>query len=267
VSQRRIPGGSITSFLTHRRVRQAALGAFAERGYRSTSLKVVAEMLGVTRQALYHHYASKGEILGDLFDEMMTKLEESTAEVERGAAEDGAAFADLVRSHVRIATANWQLLSVLIRERPELARLPSAPDQRIRRSRYVESFTVAYERGTSTGELLRADSRVIVNFVLSAVNVISMWFRGSRAHASPPSIAEEIFDLLAGGFLVDGGEHGVAGRSNSRPVNAPPPLSGDARYDRPPLSADPSGIGQLLEAPLTRGSVDKADAQSVRRSE
>src|SRR4029453_4419440 len=41
----------------------AALAVFAERGYRNTTLEHVGEAAGVTKGAIYHYFANKGELL------------------------------------------------------------------------------------------------------------------------------------------------------------------------------------------------------------
>lgn len=48
---------------TRDRALQVALGLFARQGYAGTSLREIAERLGVTKAALYFHFRSKEEIL------------------------------------------------------------------------------------------------------------------------------------------------------------------------------------------------------------
>src|ERR1700753_286565 len=45
------------------RILDVALDLFIEHGYDGTSLREVAEQLGVTKAALYYHFASKDDIL------------------------------------------------------------------------------------------------------------------------------------------------------------------------------------------------------------
>jgi AcrR family transcriptional regulator len=47
---------------TRAELRDAALAVFAERGYSAARLEEIAERAGVTRGALYHHYAGKPEL-------------------------------------------------------------------------------------------------------------------------------------------------------------------------------------------------------------
>ena len=48
---------------TRARIQQVALELFAEQGYERTSLREIAERLGVTKAALYYHFKSKEDIV------------------------------------------------------------------------------------------------------------------------------------------------------------------------------------------------------------
>ncbi|WP_027883291.1 TetR/AcrR family transcriptional regulator [Meiothermus rufus] len=54
---------------TRRALLQNARKAFAERGYAATSLEGLARTLGLTKAAVYHHFASKRELLEALLEE------------------------------------------------------------------------------------------------------------------------------------------------------------------------------------------------------
>jgi AcrR family transcriptional regulator len=54
---------SVASATTRERVLQAALDLFIEKGYDRTSLREIADCVGLTKAALYYHFESKAEIL------------------------------------------------------------------------------------------------------------------------------------------------------------------------------------------------------------
>ena len=64
---------------TRSRVQEVALELFAEHGYEKTSLREIAERLGVTKAALYYHFKSKEDIVhsftDDYFDEIDALLD------------------------------------------------------------------------------------------------------------------------------------------------------------------------------------------------
>src|ERR1700739_4407518 len=47
---------------TRARIQRVALELFAEQGYERTSLREIAERLGVTKAALYYHFKSKEDV-------------------------------------------------------------------------------------------------------------------------------------------------------------------------------------------------------------
>ena len=48
---------------TRQRILDVAAELFAEQGYDGTSLREIAERIGVTKAALYYHFQSKDQIL------------------------------------------------------------------------------------------------------------------------------------------------------------------------------------------------------------
>ncbi|PSK98347.1 TetR family transcriptional regulator [Murinocardiopsis flavida] len=51
---------------TRERIRSVALELFAQNGFESTSLREIAERLGITKAALYYHFPSKNDLLAEL---------------------------------------------------------------------------------------------------------------------------------------------------------------------------------------------------------
>jgi len=52
-----------------------ALELFAEQGYEKTSLREIAERLGVTKAALYYHFKSKEDIVGSLVEDYFGQID------------------------------------------------------------------------------------------------------------------------------------------------------------------------------------------------
>ena len=60
---------------TRSRVQKVALELFAEQGYEKTSLREVAERLGVTKAALYYHFKSKEDIVHSFTDDYFAEID------------------------------------------------------------------------------------------------------------------------------------------------------------------------------------------------
>jgi AcrR family transcriptional regulator len=190
--------------VTRREVLDLSVRLFATHGYRSTSLEHVAHRLGVTRQALYYHFRTKGEILGALFEEMMVRLESAVAAVpERTSEDERPRFVSLLRAHIDVTVANPPLVALLLHERPEIAKLKGVHAAKRRRD-YARLFIEAYEEGVQAGALRPMDPWIAVNTLISSVNGVSWWYHGERGSASAAaSLKEDLYSLLSSGFLVD----------------------------------------------------------------
>lgn len=60
---------------TRSRIQAVALDLFSEQGYDATSLREIAERLGVTKAALYYHFKSKEEIVDSLTADHVARLD------------------------------------------------------------------------------------------------------------------------------------------------------------------------------------------------
>jgi AcrR family transcriptional regulator len=64
---------------TRQRALDVALELFAEQGYEGTSLREIADRLGVTKAALYYHFASKEALLAGIVDSLVEPADELVA--------------------------------------------------------------------------------------------------------------------------------------------------------------------------------------------
>lgn len=55
---------------TRQRIQEVALELFADHGYEKTSLREIAEHLGVTKAALYYHFRTKEDLVVSIFEDL-----------------------------------------------------------------------------------------------------------------------------------------------------------------------------------------------------
>ncbi len=72
-------GGTRTRTDTRARIQQVAVEFFTEHGYEGTSLREIAERLGVTKAALYYHFRSKEDIIQSLVEDYQGQMDELIA--------------------------------------------------------------------------------------------------------------------------------------------------------------------------------------------
>jgi AcrR family transcriptional regulator len=74
---------------TRERILAIALDLFVEQGYEETSLRQIAERVGVTKAALYYHFRSKDEILMTLHEPVHELMRNAMARLEDPASGGG----------------------------------------------------------------------------------------------------------------------------------------------------------------------------------
>jgi AcrR family transcriptional regulator len=173
---------------------------FSEQGYRATNLNDVAQELAITRQALYHYFPRKVDILIALNERMINKLDSMVVDV--AANHDGVRplLYDLLHAHIRVVAQNTTLVTVFAREGPSMPD-PERSELRALRLGYRDRFVDAYRRGIEREELVDVDPLVGANVLLGAANNLIQWYPALRL-ADHDAIADTVCALLAGGFLA-----------------------------------------------------------------
>jgi AcrR family transcriptional regulator len=64
---------------TRRRAVEVALELFTEQGYEKTSLREIANRLGIKQASLYYHFASKDALLAGIVEDLMAPVDELLA--------------------------------------------------------------------------------------------------------------------------------------------------------------------------------------------
>jgi AcrR family transcriptional regulator len=138
---------------TRTQLQSVALELFAERGYDSTSLREIAERLGITKAAVYYHFRTKDEILASLIEDFLTRLEDL---VRWGGTqpEGSATRIEVLRRYSDILTGRTADLARFVREGRSAIR---DLDQGTRiQDRYLELFALLSPPGDAVAGRLRA---------------------------------------------------------------------------------------------------------------
>ncbi|WP_353826492.1 TetR/AcrR family transcriptional regulator [Agromyces sp. SYSU T0242] len=178
---------------------EVAVAAFNEYGYDATSMGVLADRLGLSKSAIYHHFASKDEILERALDQALGSLEGVLD--EPGAAQGSAAdrLDHVLRGAVRVLVDQLPYVTLLLRvrgntdvERRALARR-RAFDKRI-----TALVAEAQAEGTLRSDI---DVRVVERLLFGMINSIVEWYRpGGREDAA--RLADDVVAVALDGLRV-----------------------------------------------------------------
>lgn len=194
----REPGGART--LTAQQVKDTTVEFFAEQGFRGASLDGVAERLGVTRQALYHYYKRKHDILYAICDDLMADLEAAVTEAADGPDDPVARLRAMVEAYVLVVASRPTYSAVVTRD---FTFLPAREERAVRDRRrdLTGRFLEVMEDAVARGLVRDVPPEVSVSLILGAANWTYRWFRPSAA-TSAKDLAGMAADLLLEGVLL-----------------------------------------------------------------
>ncbi len=177
-----------------------AIEVFNRRGYDGTSMEDLAQELGLTKSAIYHHVPSKSHLLESALNEGLDALTRVIDEARSDAVEASA--------YDRLRTAVTQSVEVLVEHLPAVTLLlrvrgnSAAELEALRRRRMIDSSLAALVRDAVDEGSLRADiePELISRLLFGMVNSLTEWYRpaGTQdAAAVARAVATVAFDGLA----------------------------------------------------------------------
>jgi TetR/AcrR family transcriptional regulator, fatty acid metabolism regulator protein len=161
-----------------RQIMEAAVRAFARKGYHACRVGEIAEEAGVAYGLVYHYFGSKEEVLEEIFRDTWTQMLARIREV----ADSGEAAVEQVRKVTALLLRTWRrdpdLVRVLVRE------VTRSPEQL---KRQIDEIGHAYEaleqivvNGQKSGEFRDdLDSRLAsIVFYGALEEVLTGWVMG-----------------------------------------------------------------------------------------
>ena len=171
---------------------------FREKGFSATSMRDLAEHVGVEAASLYNHISSKAEILQEICfktaNNFMSHIEEVDATPNKTAIEKIQA---ILRFHIKQMVDNYEEVYVSDREWKHLTD-PYLSNMQSQRRAYRQRIGLIIEDGIRKGEIKPIDAPTAVLIMLHAVSGIESW------HRSKKKIPGELLEDNMVQILVDG---------------------------------------------------------------
>ena len=182
--------------LKRNRMLRAAARCFNLKGYSGTSLKDVADLLGLTDAALYYYVRNKQELVYLCY----LRAADVGREAMQRAIGEGENGLDTVRRYLRYHIEYMvgdQGPIAIMSEIPSLK--PEHREEVLELSRkHSAEFEALLERGIADGSIQPCDVRMTGNAIMGSLNWIPKWFHGDPAVAE--KIREEFPRILCAGL-------------------------------------------------------------------
>jgi AcrR family transcriptional regulator len=200
---------------------ETAVRLFSDRGYNGTTMRDIAQEVGMLAGSLYAHIDSKETLLLEI---VQTGIERFLA-IERELAASEAPPVDRLRAaivaHMGVVAEDPQRTLVVFHQWRFLTD-PNREQAIAMRRRYAQAFIKIVDDGVASGDFNASlDTRITVFAILGALNWAPEWYSGSGP-LQAQEIGNKLADSLIGGLIrcVDGKTPVAAAQKKVRPAPA-----------------------------------------------
>jgi AcrR family transcriptional regulator len=176
------------------RIRGAGIFLFKTRAYHGTSVRALAQAVGIEAASVYHHFPSKQKILFDIFNRTMDDLLHGLELALSGATSYEERLRAAIRFHILFHVERQDEAFI---SHSELRSLTPSNRRRInvKRDRYEALFRAFLAAGKKAGSFEIADVRLTTIAILMMCSGVSDWF-AKRGRLSGGAIADAYADMV-----------------------------------------------------------------------
>ncbi len=175
---------------TRSRLREVALQLFAEQGYEKTSLREIAERLGVTKAALYYYFKSKEDIVRSLVEDYIAEIDSLIA-WGKDQPRSPATRAEIVSRYLEIVANGTAVFRLLHQNQAAVTSLAAAKERgELFRERMDTLVDLLTEPGAAVADQVRAAS------CLMTVSFCCMHYQDRVA--DPAELRAAVLDVALG---------------------------------------------------------------------
>jgi TetR/AcrR family transcriptional regulator, cholesterol catabolism regulator len=177
---------------------QSAAELFRNKGFKASSMREMAEGMGVEAPSLYNHIGSKSELLQDICFKIAHDFTGNLQLVEQSSGNTINKIEQLIRFHIQIMMRDYDAVFVANHEWKHLEE-PWLSDFLNQRKQYEKRMAQLIKEGIHKKELKNIHPHVAVLTILSAVRGIEFWQR-HKTVVSAAELEENMVNHLLNGL-------------------------------------------------------------------
>ncbi len=175
-----------------------AAAMFREKGFSATSMRDLAESVGIEAASLYNHIQSKSEILQEIILRIGNISNVHMDELENSNLNSLKKIESLIRFHVRLIINQFDDYFVMINEWIHLTE-PYLTNFTMQRRAYVQKIENIIREGVRNKEMKPVMPYVAMLSILSSVRGLEFWHRSNKK-ILPEDLEENMVNFLINGL-------------------------------------------------------------------
>ncbi len=171
---------------------------FREKGFAATSMRDLAETVGIEAASLYNHIQSKSEILQDITFRIANDCNVHLDSLNNNGMSSIQKIESLIRFHVQMMINHFEDYYVMVNEWMHLSE-PYLTNFSVQRRNYVRKMEGIIQEGIDNKEMKPVIPYVAVLTILSSVRGLEFWHR-SRQRITPAEMEDNLVNHLINGL-------------------------------------------------------------------
>lgn len=177
----------------------AAAELFQKKGYSATSMRELAQHVGLEASSLYSHIKSKEELLKEICMTHANRFLDGITDIRVNYHSAVKQLEAVIRLHVDIAAGSLSSVTVFNDEWKHLSE-PDRTDFLKMRKLYENAVLQIIEQGIQKGEIKAVDPKIALYSFLTSLRWIHYWFKPGRI--SKDRLHENLKTLLLDGMKL-----------------------------------------------------------------
>ena len=173
---------------------------FVEKGYKATSMKDIAKVIGVEAASLYNHIKSKQEILVVLLGGLADRFSIGIHEINESNLPSKKKLENAIRMHIQISLENRDTTHLILEdwkhlEEPEYDRYLGL------RCEYQTMFKSLLLEAINSGAIKKGNPELMLNNILSSVRwIYNQYLYSNTSEVTAKEFEENIIDFVFNGI-------------------------------------------------------------------
>ncbi len=163
-------------------IRSCAARLFRKKGYNATSMRDIAEAVGIKAASIYNHIKSKQELLEDLLLMMAHLFSKGMEDISRSSSLSSEQKLErLIALHIRLTVENTDAIALVAGEWVHL-KSPAREEYLVLRETYENQFKAIIDTGKTEGLFKEIDTEIILFSTLSTLRWLYSWYSKNRQY-------------------------------------------------------------------------------------
>ncbi len=178
---------------------ECAARLFREKGYKATSMRNIAEAVGIQGASLYNHITGKQEILVELLMSIARLFTKEMNEINKSSLPAVDKLKRLISIHIRYTAEQTDAISIITSEWAHLEE-PTLSEYLGLRNAYEEKFEQIIKECIADGTFENVNPKIALFSILSTLRWLYSWY-GKQKNINPIELEQEMIHCLLMGLI------------------------------------------------------------------